>query len=290
MPSPPLACTVRACGLPLARGDRAWACARGHSFDLARAGYVNLLQPQDRKARAPGDSKAAVEARAALQAAGIGAALVHEIVRRAQAMCLPEAAVVVDLGSGTGDALAALAALAAAHAIIGIGIDLSTAAAGHASHRYPTLTWVVANADRRLPITDATVDLVLSLHARRNPAECARVLKPSGVLLMAVPAEDDLAELRTAVLGGDVGHDRVASLVAEHAALFRLRGRATVRERHRLGRAPLLALLGATYRGARTSRAPSVEALADLEVTVASEVCEWSPRADSDRASPADAT
>ena len=36
-----LACPV--CGLPLGRHDRTLRCASGHSHDLARQGYVNLL-------------------------------------------------------------------------------------------------------------------------------------------------------------------------------------------------------------------------------------------------------
>jgi len=282
MAAPPLACTVRGCGLGLESRGRAWACPRGHSYDVARSGYVNLLQPQDRKARAPGDKPAAVAARSSLLAAGVGRALIDDVVRRVRTLGLPDEAVVVDLGSGSGDALGAVAA---AHPIVGVGIDLSAAAAEHAARRFPLLTWVVANADRRLPLVDGSVDLVLSLHARRNPAECARVLSPSGLLIVAVPAADDLIELRTIVLGGGAEHDRVPSLVSEHAPFFELRDRSTVRERQRLDRPALLALLGATYRGARTSAARRVEALTVLDVTVAADVCVFGPGVDGDRPS-----
>ena len=43
-----LLCPVRNCHLPLARDGRRLVCAGGHSFDVARSGYVNLLQPQDK--------------------------------------------------------------------------------------------------------------------------------------------------------------------------------------------------------------------------------------------------
>src|ERR1700761_2232272 len=58
-----LVCPVRDCRLPLKRGERRLVCERGHSFDVARSGYVNLLQPQDRRSRQPGDTPAAVAAR-----------------------------------------------------------------------------------------------------------------------------------------------------------------------------------------------------------------------------------
>ena len=65
--------------------------------------------------------------------------------------------VAADLGCGSGELLGALAA---ARDICGAGIDLSTAAVERAARRYPALTWVVANADRRLPLLDASVHLV----------------------------------------------------------------------------------------------------------------------------------
>jgi 23S rRNA (guanine745-N1)-methyltransferase len=272
-----LACTVRGCGLALAPGDRAWTCPRGHTYDVARSGYLNLLQPQDRKSASAGDLKASVDARARLLARGIGRALVDDIVRRAaeaglagpQGPGLRVPAVVVDLGSGTGDVLGELAG---AHPVEGIGIDLSTAAADHAAKRYPALTWIVANADRRLPLLDHTASIVLSVHGRRNPAECARVLKRDGVMLVAIPAPDDLVELRERVQGERVEHDRSDRLIAEHAPFFTVCARAIVRERRQLDRDALKDLLRGTYRGERRNDAERVEALGDLDVTLASDV------------------
>jgi 23S rRNA (guanine745-N1)-methyltransferase len=217
----------------------------------------------------------AVEARAALLAAGVGRALVNGVVRQVAAMALPTDAVVVDLGSGTGDALGALAG---AQPITGIGIDLSVAAIEHAARRFPDLTWVVANADRRLPIGDGSVDVVMSLHGRRNPTECARVLKPEGFLVVALPAPDDLVELRELVQGARVERDRTDAVVAEHAPHFVLRGRFTARESHRLERDNLVRLLRSTYRGA-SSTAARLEALDTLDVTQASDVCVFQSRA-----------
>ena len=58
-----LLCTVRTCHQPLVREERRVICARGHSFDVARSGYINLLQPQDRRSKQPGDTADAVAAR-----------------------------------------------------------------------------------------------------------------------------------------------------------------------------------------------------------------------------------
>ena len=263
---PPLACTVRDCGGPLTRSSGRLVCPAGHSFDVARSGYVSLLQPQDRRSSAPGDSKDAVAARRRLLDAGVGRAAIDAIVARAVRLA---PSMVAELGCGSGELLGALAK---ARDISGIGIDLSAAAAEAAARRFPALTWVVANADRRLPLLDGSVDAVLSLNALRNPAECARALKAGGVLIAGVPAADDLIELRTAVQGPGVERERAGALIEEHEALFVVVERFTTREQQRLEGGTLRDLLRSTYRGARASAAARVETLDALNVTLATDV------------------
>jgi 23S rRNA (guanine745-N1)-methyltransferase len=251
-------------------------CARGHSYDIARSGYVNLLQPQARKSPAAGDSRAAVEARARLVAGGVGRPAIEAVVARAAAL-LPDVGrpVVVELGSGSGETLGLLAAR---REICGVGIDLSTAATTHAARRYPAVTWVVANADRRLPLLDGSVDLVLSVHARRNPEECRRVLTPGGFLLVSIPAADDLIELREATQGDRVERDRMTLLLADHGALFSVTEHFTTRTRHDLDQKALLDLLHGTYRGQRLGESARAQRLDRLTVTLASDILLFTPR------------
>ena len=281
MSHPPLACSVRGCTRPLEPRDRTFVCGAGHSYDIARSGYINLLQPQDRRSPEAGDSRQAIEARASLLAAGIGRTLIEAIANRVGRLDIgrPEAAstttasttaapTIVDLGCGSGDALAALTG----RAVTGIGIDLSTAAIEHAARYFPDRTWVVANADRRLPLLDASVDVVISVHGRRNPTEVARVLAPKGHLFVAVPAADDLIELRELVQGERIARDRASGVLSEHEPLFELVERSIVRETHDLDRGALLNLLRGTYRGVRHSDADQVAALTGMAVTLASEL------------------
>ncbi|MEQ1573214.1 MAG: putative RNA methyltransferase [Vicinamibacterales bacterium] len=263
-----LACTSRGCGLPLERRERTLACASGHSYDVARSGYVNLLQPQDRRSPRAGDSPEALRARADLLSAGVGLSILNGFAERAAALDLDDTSVVTDLGSGGGDLLARLARR---RPITGIGIDISAPAADQAARRFPGLTWLVANADRRLPLVDGSVALVLSLHGRRNPKESSRVLAPGGFLLVGVPAPDDLIELRAVVQEHGVVRERADALLAEHEALFTLVKRTSIREQPLLTRESLLNLLRGTYRGARRHDAERVETLDSLKVTLASE-------------------
>ena len=121
----PLACSVRGCGLALVLDARTARCARGHAFDRAKSGYWNLLQPQDRRSLAAGDSKEVVQARLALEERGLGADLESAIAAFGVEARLSSASAVLDLGAGTGRHLAALASRFACAAL---GLDLSSRA------------------------------------------------------------------------------------------------------------------------------------------------------------------
>ena len=98
------------------------------------------------------------------------------------------------------------------------GIDISTAAIDAAAKRYPDCEWIVANADRFIPFRDQSFSLVLSITARMNASEFRRVLRDDGRLLVAIPAPDDLKEIR------GPGRDRVARTVETFANYFQLIG------------------------------------------------------------------
>ena len=254
-------------------------CAAGHSFDTARTGYINLLQPQDRRSLEAGDAPEAVDARDRLLTQGIGQQIVQQVTREAESLALPSTGLVVDLGAGTGELLASICKVGrgpldpgSRPAITGIGIDLSVPAMERAARRYPSLSWVVANADRRLPVDDGCATLVVSMHGRRNPSECARVLTNGGTLFVIVPGVHDLRELRSAVGGRWVEQDRVPGVLAEHTAHFRHRRHITMEERHRVNHAAVRQLLRATYRGERRSAAATVETIDALDVTLASDL------------------
>jgi 23S rRNA (guanine745-N1)-methyltransferase len=137
---------------------------------------------------------------------------------------------------------------------------------------------VVTNADRRLPLLDGSVDVILSLYGRRNPLECARSLARSGFLLVGVPADDDLVELRTLVQGHGIPRDRRETLLAEFLPSFRLLDQFTVRTRQPLVGESLVKLLLVTYRGGRPALAARAAALTTHEVTMAAEIFLFSPR------------
>ncbi len=199
-----LLCPVRDCQQPLVRESRRLVCSRGHSFDIARSGYVNLLQPQDKKSKDPGDSAAAVAARRRLHDLGVTVPLLKAI---ADLLQLHQDDVVLDAGCGDGFYLGNLDCQA--H-----GVDISIPAIDAAAKRYPSCEWIVANADRGLPYTDGSFSVVMSITARMNSSEFRRVLREDGRLLVAIPAPEDLIELRGA------GRERVERTIEAFAADF----------------------------------------------------------------------
>jgi len=207
---PQLLCTVRHCHAPLTRETTRLTCPNNHSFDIARSGYINLLQPQDRRSRNPGDTPAAVIARRKLHNRGFTQPLLAAI---SQVLQPSPADILLDIGSGEGYYLAGLAKQANCQAH---GIDISVPAVDAAARRYPEHQWIVANADRFIPYADQSFTKVLSLTARMNPAEFHRVLRPEGQLLIALPAPDDLIQLR------GTGRDRVQRTVEAFAPGFTL--------------------------------------------------------------------
>ncbi|HEY6322005.1 MAG TPA: methyltransferase domain-containing protein [Thermoanaerobaculia bacterium] len=258
-----LVCPVRGCGAPLSRDERALVCPRGHRFDRARSGYHNLLQPQERRSRQPGDSAAALAARRRLFDRGHGDWLVPHLLAAFDALRLPPGTAVLDVGCGEGFYLGTLAR---ERRIDAHGLDISAPAIDLAARRYPDPTWIVGNADRTLPYATGSFDLALALTSRVNPGELRRVLAPAapaahgvpaardsggGFLLLAVPAADDLVELRAAVLSEGRLRDRLQPALASLAFHFELVRHVTVRTRLRLDAADARDLLAATYRGAR---------------------------------------
>lgn len=266
-----LLCTVRSCHLALTReGDRL-VCERGHSFDVARSGYVNLLQPQDRRSATPGDSAAAVAARRRFFDRGFAAPLdiaINGLLARRGVSS------VLDAGCGEGHHLAAIAAHFRCH---GSGVDISLPAIEAAAKRHRDLKWVVGNADRFVPWADASFDCVVSITARMNAAEFRRVIRDGGALLVAIPAPDDLVELRASILGEPQERDRRERTVAEFEPFFTLDRHERVRWTAHLDRESIEDVMTSSYRGLRTRERERLANVGEMDVTLSRDVLLFRP-------------
>ncbi len=218
------------------------ACAQGHSFDVAQSGYINLLQPQDRRSKLPGDTRAAIAARRRLHDAGVTGRLLEGI---AEMMDASSSDAVLDAGCGDGFYLGSVARQAGCS---GHGVDISTAAVDAAARRYTGCEWIVANADRFVPYADGSFSAVMSVTARMNTAEFRRVLRGGGRLLVAVAAPEDLIELR-----GE-GRDRVDRTVEMFAKDFAIVAQKRVTDSVDLDAAAVDDVLQSIYRPIRQAQ------------------------------------
>jgi 23S rRNA (guanine745-N1)-methyltransferase len=187
-----LRCPLCKSGFTAAAG--ALVCRNGHSFDLAREGYVNLLSGRRRRLSAGGDSPAQLRHRGEFLDAGHLDAVAAMVAAHAEEVVCPSRHV-LDAGSGTGHQLARIAAKLPG-SVIGLGLDISKDAARQAAQRWPASAFAVADLWADWPVRDAAVDLVVSIFAPKNCPEMARVLRPGGWLVVAYPGPDHLIELR----------------------------------------------------------------------------------------------
>ncbi len=224
--------TCPRCGGGLARAGNALRCGQGHSYDIAREGYVNLLLANQKASQSPGDTKAMAASRRAFLDRGYYAPLLDRIVALVgEGRHGNEAAGlrILDAGCGEGYYLHQLLAALPAPSD-GYGLDISKEAIRLAA-RDKGACFVVGSVHQPLPFAAASLDVVLNVFAPRNPAEFARVLRPGSLALVVVPAAQHLAALHDALglprINGDKERRAVAdfegALVPSHSEILRYR-------------------------------------------------------------------
>ncbi|HEX7119866.1 MAG TPA: hypothetical protein VF212_13830 [Longimicrobiales bacterium] len=308
-PVAPLICPV--CAEPLSADGRTLRCPRGHAFDEAREGYVDLLPAGHGRSRIRGDTAEMVRARRRFLERGhydrIAAALEARVARhlteraaageatrstagapeatrrRAARMHRPTHAthertgaprapadnpagpavpVILEVGCGEGIYIGRLSrSLAGAGDAGGIrdratagneesagsgiiegsgiragsaggrasenarircfGLDVSRDALRRAARAYPAVRFFRNDVKHRICLADASVDVLLDVFAPRNPAEFARVVRRRGLLLVAIPNERHLAELRTELPLLGIEPDKRERVAAQLGAAFR---------------------------------------------------------------------
>ena len=181
------------CAAPLRQTDKTFRCDAGHSFDMARQGYINLLPVQNKRSLNPGDTREQVLSRRAFLEAGFYAPI-------AQALCdaardLKCAGPILDVGCGEGWYSAQLAEALDAPLL---GLDISKEAVRCAAAKYKNAQWVCGSA-ARLPVSGGSVGLLTSLFALTVPEEFKRVLRPDGYYFQVLAQEDHLLGLKSII-------------------------------------------------------------------------------------------
>ncbi len=198
-----LACPLD--GLPLIAQEKQYVCPHGHSFDVARQAYVNLLPVQHKRSKNPGDSTAMILARTAFLNSGSYApiadklnAITHALIasHRGEEICL------LDAGCGEGYYLAQLLASLQQQPnpqdIALIGLDISKPAIFAAAKRSKQITWLIAS-NRQPPLLPGTVDIIFCLFGFPVYESFKKILKPTGKIILVEAGPEHLLELRNII-------------------------------------------------------------------------------------------
>ena len=187
----------------------------GHSYDVAKQGYVTLAAGAGLKHH--GDDAAMVTARETYLAMGHFAPFVEAVTGAVQDSLESQDAAqqaglnedtapsLLEVGAGTGYYLAHT--LDSIEGARGVGLDISTHAAKHLAKSHERVGAVVADVWERLPLKDDSIHAISVVFAPRNPAEFQRVLAPGGEVIVLTPQSGHLDELREplGILGVEEG-------------------------------------------------------------------------------------
>lgn len=191
----------------------------GHSYDVARQGYVTLAGGAG--LRYAGDDAQMIADRETFLSGGHFAPFVESIAEHVHDVldagdvsdeAIP---IICEIGAGTGYYLShTLDSVAGARAI---GIDVSVHAAKHLAKCHPRVGAVIADAWAQLPILSDSVDAITVIFAPRNAAEFARILKPKGQVIVLTADTGHLAELREPLGIIDVEEGKVHRMIEQAA-------------------------------------------------------------------------
>lgn len=239
-------------------------CDRGHTFDVARQGYVSLLARNAGKI--VGDSAEMIEARSEFLDSGHFDRIIAAV---AAAMSAHNPATVLEVGAGTGHYLAAV--LETFERMRGIGLDVSKPAARKVARAHPRLGSVVADVWQPLPVRTGSMDAVSCVFSPRNAAELRRILAPNGVLVVVTPTEHHQQELIEALGLLSVDEDKARRLEESLAGRFEQMDATRVEFTMALDHAGVASLVGmgpSARHSTDASRRTAIAALPDtVEVT-----------------------
>ncbi|MGV3010773.1 methyltransferase domain-containing protein [Streptococcus thoraltensis] len=166
-------------------------CTEGHSFDIAKQNYINLLlnNKQDKHY-----DKLSFARRHDILEAGFYEPILQAIAKEISSD--DRTKVILDVACGEGYYARQLAQNEKNHII---AFDLSKHSIRLAAQKDTAkdVTWFVGDL-AKLPLADNSVDVILDIYSPANYQEFKRVLKPGGKLIKVVTASEHVAELRQA--------------------------------------------------------------------------------------------
>jgi len=168
-------------------------CNNRHSFDLAKFGYVNLA-PQIKQS-ANYDKKNFQNRQQILEAGFYQAILevVSDLLSNSK-----NAKTILDIGCGEGFYSRKLQERHPDKTFYAFDISKDSVQIAAKSEPNWAVNWFVGDL-ARLPIKDASMDILLDIFSPANYGEFHRVLSKDGILIKVIPTENHLKEIRQRV-------------------------------------------------------------------------------------------
>ena len=168
-------------------------CDNRHSFDLAKFGYVNLA-PQIKQSA--NYDKENFQNRQQILEAGFYQAILEGISDLLATK--PSAKIVLDIGCGEGFYSRKLQEVHPEKTFYAFDISKDSIRIAAKSEPNWAVNWFVGDL-ARLPIKDASMDILLDIFSPANYGEFRRVLSKDGILIKVIPTENHLKEIRQRV-------------------------------------------------------------------------------------------
>ena len=168
-------------------------CNNRHSFDLAKFGYVNLA-PQIKQSA--NYDKENFQNRQQILESGFYQAILEDISDLLATN--PSAKTVLDIGCGEGFYSRKLQERHPDKTFYAFDISKDSVQIAAKSEPNWAVNWFVGDL-ARLPIKDASMDILLDIFSPANYGEFRRVLSKDGILIKVIPTENHLKEIRQRV-------------------------------------------------------------------------------------------
>ena len=168
-------------------------CENRHSFDLAKFGYVNLA-PQIKQSA--NYDKENFQNRQQILEAGFYQAILETISDLLASS--KTATTILDIGCGEGFYSRKLQERHPDKTFYAFDISKDSVQIAAKSEPNWAVNWFVGDL-ARLPIKDASMDILLDIFSPANYGEFRRVLSKDGILIKVIPTENHLKEIRQRV-------------------------------------------------------------------------------------------
>ena len=172
------------CKKILSKLDKTYKCENGHSFDIAKEGYINLYLHKSQKS---GDNPDMIKARRDFLSKDYYKFLLDEVNKQ-----LDINDSIIDLACGEGYYTSRFISKDK------IGIDLSKSGLKIASKNDKNTTYILSTIFDT-PLEEKCADKIITIFAPIAKQEIVRLLKDEGLFILVKPNTDHLIELKQAI-------------------------------------------------------------------------------------------